>query len=99
MCLEIQGFITASYPQIEICLFLPPDHDSSALRIIPFQTYTTGMITSGREENTGFGFAPALQERRNNKSLLLGLSHAGVLGSFYITISLHFSPRAGRTKT
>lgn len=52
-----------------------------------------------------FGCVPTLKKKKGKKkslkvfSFLLGLTHAGILGSIYFTISLRLSPRAGRTKT
>lgn len=53
MCLEVRGFITAFYPQIYIWLFLPPDHNSSALSTNIFQKYATGIICQ-EEKKTQF---------------------------------------------
>lgn len=46
-------------------------------------------------------FCPCSKEKKKEKilSFLLGMNHAGILGSIYFTISLRVSPRAGRTET
>lgn len=58
------------------------------------------MITTGKEENTLLA-VPLLCKIKKPEvlSFLLGLNHADILGSIYFTISLRFSPRAGRTET
>lgn len=54
----------------------------------------------GKKKKKGKLFCPCSKEKRKNlPSFLLGLNHAGIVGSIYFTISLRVSPRAGRTET